>query len=170
MFVLPIWILLYLNNVKLMKHFSHPFYLSESLMVLRITGNRFGVSVFLPVLLPCTDRAEFYSLSSKMTNYMKSGTNNIGNIIVPGYNTGSGNYIDCFVPCSTGGKTVSSASASSSTIVYLPTKRISFSSAPTITVLETNAYGVRLELAYPSTETANINGTVYLVNLMLTCS
>ena len=110
------------------------------------------------------------SLNSKMTNYLKSGTNNIGNIIVPGYNTGSGNYIDCFVPCSTGGKTVSSASASSSTLVYLPTKRISFSSAPTITVLETNAYGVRLEIAYPSTETANIAGTVYLVNLMLTCS
>ena len=89
------------------------------------------------------------ALNSKITNYLKSGTNNIGNIIVPGYNTGSGNYIDCFVPCSTGGKTVSSASASSSTLVYLPTKRISFSSAPTITVLETNAYGVRLELAYP---------------------
>ena len=110
------------------------------------------------------------ALNSKITNYLKSGTNNIGNIIVPGYNTGSGNYIDCFVPCSTGGKTVSSASASSSTLVYLPTKRISFSSAPTITVLETNAYGVRLELAYPSTETANITGTVYLVNLVLTCS
>ena len=110
------------------------------------------------------------ALNSQMTNYLKSGTNNIGNIIVPGYNTGSGNYIDCFVPCSTGGKTVTAASASSSTLVYLPTKRITFSSAPTITVLETNAYGVRLEIAYPSTETANITGTVYLVNLVLTCS
>ena len=110
------------------------------------------------------------ALNSQMTNYLKSGTNNIGNIIVPGYNTGSGNYIDCFVPCSTGGKTVTAASASSSTLAYLPTKRISFSSAPTITVLETNAYGVRLEIAYPSTETANITGTVYLVNLVLTCS
>lgn len=110
------------------------------------------------------------ALNSQMTNYLKSGTNNIGNIIVPGYNTGSGNYIDCFVPCSTGGKTVTAASASASSLAYLPTKRISFSSAPTITVLETNAYGVRLEVAYPSTETANITGTVYLVNLVLTCS
>ena len=115
-------------------------------------------------------QAQVTALNSKITNYLKSGTNNIGNIIVPGYNTGSGNYIDCFVPCSTGGKTVTAASASASTLVYLPTKRISFSSAPTITVLETNAYGVRLEIAYPSTETANITGTVYLVNLMLTCS
>jgi len=110
------------------------------------------------------------TLNSQMTNYLKSGSNSIGNIICSGYNTGSGNYIDCFIPCSTGGKTVTAASASSSTLVYLPTKRISFSSVPTITVLETNAYGVRLELAYPSTETVNITGTVYLVNLVLTCS
>ena len=107
---------------------------------------------------------------SGMTNYLKSGTNNIGNIIVPGYNTGSGNYIDCFVPCSTGGKTVTAASASASSLVYLPSKRVSYSSAPTITVLATTAYGVRLELAYPSTETANIAGTVYLVGLTITCS
>ena len=110
------------------------------------------------------------TLNSQMTNYLKSGTNNIGNAIVPGYNTGSGNYIDCFLPISTGGKTVTAASASASSLVYLPSKRVSYSSAPTITVLETTAYGVRLELAYPSTETANITGTVYLVGLVLTCS
>lgn len=110
------------------------------------------------------------TLGNQMTNYLKSGTNNIGNVIVPGYNTGSGNYIDCFLPISTGGKTVTAASASASSLVYLPSKRVSYSSAPTITVLETTPYGVRLELAYPSTETANIAGTVYLVELVLTCS
>lgn len=115
-------------------------------------------------------RAEMDALNSNLTNTLKSGANNIENLIVGGYSTGSGNYFDLFVPLSTSGKTVTAASTSSSTIVFLPAQRVEFSSAPTITVLATTKYGVRLELAFPSTQAANVPGTIYLIGLTLTCS
>ena len=110
------------------------------------------------------------ALNSNLTNTLKSGANSIDNLIVGGYATGSGNYFDVFVPLSTSGKTVTAASASSSTIILLPGKRIEFSSAPTITVLSTTKYGVRLEISFPSTQTGNTPGTVCLIGLTLTCS
>lgn len=101
---------------------------------------------------------------------LKSGTNNIGNILCAGYNTGSGNYADFFVPINTNGKNVVSASISSNSLVFLSSKRVTFSSAPSITVEGYTDYGVRLELRYPSTETANICATVYAVDLSIVCS
>ena len=115
-------------------------------------------------------RAEMDTVTGNLTNTLKSGANSIDNLIVGGYSTGSGNYFDLFVPLSTSGKDVTAASVSSSTIVFLPTQRVNFSSAPTITVLATTKYGVRLELAFPSTQVANASGTVYLIGLTLTCS
>ena len=113
---------------------------------------------------------EELALNSKITNVLKSGQNRIGNIILPGYNTGSGNYFDFFVSCSTGGKTVTSASLVNGTSIYLPTTVANFSSAPEVTVLEQTAYGVRLEVRYPSTNTPNVCGTIYAIELKLTCS
>jgi hypothetical protein len=110
------------------------------------------------------------SLNSKITNSLKSGQNSIGNIIVPGYNTGSGNYFDFFVPCSTGGKTVTSASLADGTAIYLPTTIANFSSAPEVTVIGQTDYGVRLEVRYPSTNTPNVCGNIYAIELKLTCS
>ena len=113
---------------------------------------------------------ELGSLSSKIKNSLKSGQNSIGNIIVPGYNTGSGNYFDFFVPCSTGGKTVTSASLADGTAIYLPTTIANFSSAPEVTVIGQTDYGVRLEVRYPSTNTPNVCGNIYAIELKLTCS
>lgn len=110
------------------------------------------------------------ALNSKITNSLKSGENFIWNIIACGYNTGSGNYFDFFVPCSTGGKTVTSASIADDSIVYLPTNVASFPSTPNVTVIGQTDYGVRLEVKYPSTNTPNICGTIYAINVKLTCS
>lgn len=110
------------------------------------------------------------SLNSKITNVLNSGQNLIGNIILPGYNTGSGNYFDFFVPCNTGGKTVTSASLENTTIIHLATTLINFSSAPEVTVMGQTAYGVRLEVRYSSPNTPNVCGTIYAIELKLTCS
>ena len=114
--------------------------------------------------------AAISALNSNLTNTLKSGENNIRNIIVGGYSTGSGNYFDLFIPLNTSGKTVTAASVASSTVVFLPSKRVEFSSAPAITVQATTKYGVNLELTFPSTQVGNVPGTVYLIGLTLTCS
>lgn len=105
---------------------------------------------------PTPKQTDVTALNSKITNSLKSGQNLIGNIIVPGYNTGSGNYFDFFVPCSTGGKTVTSASLADSTAIHLPTTIANFSSAQEVRVSGQTDYGVKLEVRYPSTNTPNI--------------
>ena len=101
---------------------------------------------------------------------LKSGTNSLGSVILAGYNTGSGNYVDACVPIIRNGKTITGVSMSSDTIVYTPTGRVDFSSAPTVTILSQNDKFVRIEVAYPSTQTKNISVTLYAVNLQITCS
>ena len=103
-------------------------------------------------------------------NGLQSGTNNIGGVICAGYNTGSGNYVDFFIPIATNGKTVTSITASSSTSIFLPSKRIDLSSTPTITVQETVKNGIRAEIQYATTQTSNVCATLYLVNVNIVCS
>ena len=112
------------------------------------------------------------ALSDTVSNIagLKSGTNNIGHVMCAGYNTGSGNYVDFFVPINTNGKNITSASIASNSAVYLSSKRVTFSSAPSVTVQGFTNYGVRLELQYPSTQTANICATVSAVDLSIVCS
>lgn len=100
---------------------------------------------------------------------LKSGETTVGNIICAGYNTGSGNYFDFFVPIEAKGLTPISASASSDTAIFTPTGRISFSSQPSITVAASIDNGVLLELHYPSTQTPNICGTIYAIALRIVC-
>ena len=101
---------------------------------------------------------------------LQSGSNYIANIICVGYNTGSGNYVDFWVPVLTGGNTPVSASISSASVVFDANGRNAFSTDPTVTVEGYNDCGVRLELKYPSTKTPNIPASVYAVNLSITCS
>ena len=108
------------------------------------------------------------TLNSKIG--LQSGTNNIGGVICAGYNTGSGNYCDAFIPINTNGKTVTSVSADDSSCIFLGASRIDFSSAPTISVLGQTDFGVRVEISYPSAKTSNVCATVYLVALKIVCS
>lgn len=101
---------------------------------------------------------------------LKTGVNYIGNIFCAGYNTGSGNYIDVFVPINTNGRTVLSASALEGSIAFNPSGKVDFSVPPTISVLEYTNFGIRLEIAYPSTQNSNISATMYLLGLTVTCS
>lgn len=110
------------------------------------------------------------ALNSNLTAYLKSGINSIGNIILAGYITGSGNYVDAFIPINTCGKTVTSISASKNTSVFTIDGNIRFSSAPTITLVERTDFGLRIDVTLPSTQTPNRNATVYLVALSVVCS
>lgn len=130
----------------------------------------YGTHIFVREFRGTWSAWEELALISKITNSLRSGKNVIHNIIAAGYNTGSGNYFDFFVPCNTGGKTVTSASIAADSAIYLPTTRIGFSSDPEVTVIGQTNYGVRLEVKYPSTNTPNICGTIYAINVSLTCS
>lgn len=103
-------------------------------------------------------------------NGLQSGTNNISGVICAGYNTGSGNYVDFFIPINTNGKTVTSITVDNSSSIFLPSKRIDFSSAPTVIVQETVKNGIRGEIQYATTQTANVCATLYLVGIKIVCS
>ena len=109
-----------------------------------------------------------YALNSNIG--LISGTNNIGGVICAGYTTGSGNYVAFFIPISTNGKTVTSVTVDDSSAVFLPTKRVDFSSAPTVTIQGTVKNGIRAEIQYPTTQTSNTCATLYLVNVTIVCS
>ena len=115
--------------------------------------------------------AKINTVNSKISAYLKSGTNNIGRVILSGYITGSGNYIDVFLPLNTSGKTVTSVTAveSNETRLFTVDGTVSFSSAPTISLVEKTNFGLRLEIALPSTQTPNRTATIYLI-LTIVCS
>lgn len=101
---------------------------------------------------------------------LKQGANYVGNIFCAGYNTGSGNYVDVFVPINTNGRTILSASASEGSIAFIPSGKIDFPNPPTISILEYTNFGIRLEIAYPSTQNSNTPATMYLLGLTVNCS
>lgn len=103
-------------------------------------------------------------------NALQSGENSIGNIVCAGYNTGSGNYVAAFIPINTNGKTITAVTATAETVVFTPSGRVPFSSAPTITVTSVLRNGVLVEISYPSTQTANVCASVYLINTKIMCS
>lgn len=113
------------------------------------------------------DRAIAQSTANIFT--LKSGATYIGDVVCAGYNTGSGNYFDFFVPIEAKGLTPISASATSDTVIFTPTGRVPFSSPPSITVRGSTGNGVLLEVMYPSTQTANICGTIYATALRIVC-
>lgn len=103
-------------------------------------------------------------------NALVSGENSIGNIICAGYNTGSGNYVSAFIPINTNGKTITAVTATADTVVFTPSGRVPFSNAPVISVTSVFRNGVLVEITYPSTQTANVCASVYLINTKITCS
>lgn len=119
--------------------------------------------------VPEGELQEALAQSTANISTLKSGETNVGNIICVGYNTGSGNYFDFFVPINAKGLTPISASASSDTVIFTPTGRISFPSQPSITVLGSTDNGVRLEVTFPSTQAPNICGTIYATILKIVC-
>lgn len=112
---------------------------------------------------------EHIQQSTANISTLKSGETTIGNIICAGYNTGSGNYFAFFVPINAKGLTPISASAHSDTVIFAHTGRIQFSSQPTITVMSSMDNGVLLQVTYPSTQTPNICGTIYVIGLKIVC-
>lgn len=116
-------------------------------------------------------QAEVYALNDKISAYLKSGTNSIGNIILAGYITGSGNYMDAFIPINTCGKTVTSISANANlSAVFTIDGSVLFPSGPTITVMGITDFGIRIEVTLPTAQTANRTASIYLAGLKVICS
>lgn len=84
-----------------------------------------------------------------------------------GFNTGSGNYVDFFVPLILGnGRTVSSVTFKGS--VFSGTTRNYVSSASSVEVLNVTRNGIFCEYHYPSTQTPNVPASVYAEALAVT--
>lgn len=114
---------------------------------------------------------EVYQLNAYTRNIgLQSGANYMGNIICAGYNTGSGNYVDVFVPVNTNNRTVLSATVSAESAIFDDTGRQIFTSAPTISILETTKFGIRLEIVYESTKTPYVPASAYLISLNINCT
>lgn len=101
---------------------------------------------------------------------LKSGQNSIGNVILAGYNTGSGNYIDVAIPIIRNGETITGVSILSTSVVFSGSGRTTFSSAPAATIISQTDRFLIAEFKYASTQTANIPVTLYAVGMTITCS
>lgn len=101
---------------------------------------------------------------------LQSGANYISSIICAGYNTGSGNYVDVFVPVNTNNKTVTSVTAGSTSVIFDANGRNTFTSAPTIAIVETTKFGIRIDITYESTKTQNIPANAYLLGVTINCT
>ena len=101
---------------------------------------------------------------------LNTGSNFIAEMICSGYNSGSGNYAELFIPINTNGKTITAVTATSNSAIFLPSERVLFSNPPTITVRGTYKNGVHIEIQYDTTKTANICISALLTSVTLTCS
>lgn len=119
--------------------------------------------------LTAVENGGLNALNNKISA-LDTGSNFIGEMICAGYNSGSGNYAELFIPINTNGKTIIAVTANSDSAIFLPSDRVLFSNPPTITVVGTYKNGVRIELQYATTKTANICISALLKNVTLICS
>ena len=107
----------------------------------------------------------------KSNRRLKAGTNSLGKCVLAGYNTGSGNYIDVFLPIDTSGITsITSASFQATSASYTKDGRVQFSSDTNASTIEKTNGGVFIEFAYASTQTANIAATLLAIGLTIVCT
>ena len=96
-------------------------------------------------------------------NSFVKGSNNIGSCIYAAHTTGSGNYIDFFIPCSYDPTITTGAIADTSTLaIYLPAKVLTASdvdfTAP-ITITKC-LNGLRVEIKFAGTQVINTPATI----------
>ena len=84
-----------------------------------------------------------------------------------GFNTGSGNYVDFFIPIIISNtRTVSSVSFKGS--VFFGTTRYNVSNITSVEVISVARNGLLCEFTYPSTQTQNVQAMVYAETLSIT--
>ena len=117
-------------------------------------------------------KAAVSSLNSKTsTVVLQPGTNNIGNFIVAGYNTGSGNYFDTFISIDTSHiNTISSVSVESGSSVISADERYTIPSDAAAVLIEKQPCGILVEFAYSSTKPVNKPVSVFLNNVKVICT
>ena len=98
-----------------------------------------------------------------------AGTYNLGDIIAPGYVTGSGNYFNFWLPLKiTAGLSVTSASVSGGAFYAVggPITSGNFGS-PLLSSYTKTLYGSRFEFRFASTQTANRPGNLAITDLTI---
>ena len=105
--------------------------------------------------------AEGYQNNPNAYTIQSAGTYTFSNLILPGYITGSGNYFGFYFYITNNPSLTISTATAESIYIYLNENRIDLSSS-SITVVNKNPYGIRMELRFPSTQTPNIVGTINL--------
>jgi hypothetical protein len=126
------------------------------------------------------DKVELYAnsfiengtaLSDKYASNLRPGMTFINKMICAGYNTGSGNYVDLFIPVPVApGVSVTSVTASTSgSTIYTSSGPISLQNA-TAEVLSYNTYGIVAEFRYSSTQMKSIPVSGLLINVKVTCT
>ena len=113
------------------------------------------------------------SVNSNYTNIgiLKKGNTTISEMICSGYNTGSGNYIDFWIPIPVDTSEVTSISLTSAVDIAVFTKdgRTDVTTTGGF-VYAFNKYGIFIELCYSSTMSKNIPANVRLTGLAVACS
>jgi hypothetical protein len=101
---------------------------------------------------------------------LRPGETYVGRMICAGYNTGSGNYVDLFlpVPVAPGVSVISVTASSSDSAIYTSSGMLKFQDNTAEVVLY-NAYGIVVEFRYASTQSYNIPVSGLLVNVKVTC-
>ena len=98
------------------------------------------------------------------------GTNYIGKAQLAAYNTGSGNYVGCFLPVDTSHITrVTSASINNVSAVFTDNGKVEFSQTTESVTNEVSTTGVFFEFPYPSTQSSNKNATILVNGFTIVC-
>lgn len=84
--------------------------------------------------------------------------------VFAGYNTGSGNYVDFYVPVYVAkSRSVTSARLVTSASVLFGSSRINLSVPINLTIMKQTFSGLNLEMPYSSTQTENIQATMLAI-------
>lgn len=101
---------------------------------------------------------------------ISEGTYNIGPTICSGFNTGSGNYCDFFLPIIYDISKTYTVTFDNISCMFGDTRLNLSSSQTEIVIIDKAKTGLYLEIQYPSTQTMSVLANVYITGLKITCS
>ena len=103
---------------------------------------------------------------------LKPGTNYIGKTILPGYNTGSGNYVESFLIADcTHITAISSITLGANSIVFTSQGRHDLAGSElNATDIQIETFGVDFELPYSTNQTSNISASLLTNGMTIVCT
>ena len=103
---------------------------------------------------------------------LQPGTNYIGKTILPGYNTGSGNYVEAFLIADcTHISAISSITLGANSIVFTSQGRHELAGSElTATDIQIETFGIDFEMPYSTNQTANISASLLTNGMTIVCT